>query len=144
MFNGFDGGLGISVPAVASAGASVASLNSNPLNWNNIINQGFAIGSQLIGAFGKNPTQQVAYNTSQGIFAIGNTQGQPQYAQVQNPYAGLTTQQIAALQSGQSGIGSSVGSGIDGIFNWLMSNPLITFGGIAGLYLLMREPPRRR
>lgn len=110
-----------------------------PLDWNNIINQGFAIGSQIIGAFGRNPTTQIGYNPATGgIFAIGGQQQVPPY---QNPYAGLTADQVRQLQGG---VGSTVGGGIDGIVNWLLANPVITFGGIAALYLLFREPPRRR
>lgn len=121
---------------------------SSGINWNNIINQGFGIGSQLISAFsGQHGGTQIGYNpASQSVFAITPTRSNyddgPVYASANSPYATLTPQQVAALQQG--GVGSTVGSGVDGIFNWLMSNPLITFGGIAALYLLFREPPRRK
>ena len=112
--------------------------SSTTLDWNNIINQGFAIGSQIVGAFGKNPTTQVAYNPAQNsIFAVGQT-GQQTY----NPYGNLTQQQIAALQQG--GVGSTVGGGVDGIVNWFMRNPAILLGGGLALYLLFRQPPGRR
>lgn len=136
MFNGFDNSLGM---IDFSIGNNI-STGQNSLNWNNIINQGFAIGSQLIGAFGRNPTQQIGYNQSQGIFAIGQPT-QVSYQQ-NNPYANMSPTQIQAYQ--QASIGGGVGSGIDSTIAWATKNPLLVFGGIAAVFLLFREPPRRR
>ncbi len=111
------------------------------IDWNNIINQAFGVGSQAISAFsGRNSGTQIGYNpASQSVFAIqaSNTRGFDE-----TPIYYAQGQQQAGY--GPQGVGGTVGSGVDGIFNWLMSNPLITFGGIAGLYLLFKEPPRRR
>ena len=108
------------------------------INWNNVLNQGFALASQAFNSFGgKTVGTQFASNPSAGgVFAL---QSQPAYDDTYQytPAAGQ-------IQTTAGGVGGTVGSGVDGIFNWLMSNPLITFGGIAGLYLLFREPPRRR
>jgi hypothetical protein len=115
--------------------------SSGGINWNNIINQAFGIGSQAIAAFsGKNTGTQIGYNpASQSVFAIQPNQS-PRFDDTPTYYA--QGQQPAGY--GPQGVGGTVGSGVDGIFNWLMSNPLITFGGIAALFLLFREPPRRR
>lgn len=107
------------------------------IDWNNVINQGFALASQGFNAFGGQNTGTQFAQGSGGIFALTS---RPSY---DDSYRYTpTTQQYAVANS--AGVGGTVGSGVDGIFNWLMSNPLITFGGIAGLYLLFREPPRRR
>lgn len=115
------------------------------INWNNVINQGFALASQAFNSFGGAHTgTQFGVNSSGGIFALT-----PARTNYDDGYQySLSAQQQAALlaanRTGVSGVGGTVGSGVDGIFNWLLSNPLITFGGIAALYLLFREPPRRR
>jgi len=117
--------------------------NRNPLDWNGIINRGFDLASQAFQSFGGQTVGTQTYGSGGQVFAI-NAQNQGG-GYTANPYAGMTAEQITALQSAQrGGVGSTLGGGIDGIFNWLMANPLITFGGIAGIYLLMREPPRRR
>ena len=111
------------------------------IDWNNIINQAFGIGSHAISAFsGRNSGTQIGYNpASQSVFAI-QTNPTPRFDDTQVYYA--QGQQPAGY--GPQGVGGTVGSGVDGIFNWLLSNPVITFGGIAALYLLFKEPPRRR
>jgi hypothetical protein len=139
MFNRFDAGDG-TLGLIDFSGTSGSPRSS--IDWNGIINQGFALGSHAISAFsGQNSGTQIGYNRSQGVFAIQGNQPSGNYSA--SPYAGMSAEQMAAYQR-SAGVGGTVGSGVDGIFNWLMSNPLITFGGIAGLYLLFREPPRRR
>lgn len=117
------------------------------IDWNGIINQAFGIGSHAISAFsGKNSGTQIGYNPQSGsVFAIQQSQpirnfDDTGYYTEQQQYAIANAQRNAAA----AGVGGTVGSGVDGVFNWLMANPLITFGGIAALYLLMKEPPRRR
>lgn len=110
-----------------------------------VINQGFGIGSQLISAFGRNPTQQVG--------AGGNPVGQGYspsailQAQAQNQ-AAIAAQQQALLNSRGGvtggGVGSTVGGGVDGILSWATANPVPVFLGIGALFLLFREPPRSR
>ncbi|MDI1241213.1 MAG: hypothetical protein PSX80_04755, partial [bacterium] len=121
-----DDTLGMFTP-VESGGSSV--------NWNNVINQGFALASQAFNSFGGQTvgTQFASNPSAGGVFAL---QAKPAY---DDSYRYTPT--TAQVQT-TGGVGGTVGSGVDGIFNWLMSNPLITFGGIAGLYLLFREPPR--
>ena len=105
------------------------------IDWNSIINRGFDLGSQFMQSYGGRTVGTQTYGSGGQIFAV---QTKPSYDD--GPvYTGVPTnmQQVG-------GVGGTVGSGVDGIFNWLMSNPLITFGGIAALYLLFKEPPRRR
>lgn len=141
MFNRFDigndGTLGMYTPPEI-AGSS--SMPRNPIDWNGVINQGFALASQAFNSFGGQTvgTQFATNRTQGGIFALQPTanQGGGGYQPTYTP------EQLAAMQGG--GVGGTIGGGVDGIFNWLMSNPLITFGGIAAIYLLMKEPPRSR
>ena len=122
------------------------------IDWNAIINQGFAIGSQVIGAVGKRPTTQIGYNANtDSIFAIGGAggtiaSGYPvNYATnpyASNPYA-ANPYGNPSLGVGTS-VGSSLGSGLDGAFNWAAQNPLLVAGGALALFLLFKEPPRRR
>lgn len=118
------------------------------INWNQIINQGFGIGSQAISAFsGAHGGTQIGYNpSSQSVFAIQQTQPTTNFGATANPYAGMSPAQIQAAQAAirTSGAGAALGGGLDGIFNWLMANPLIAFGGVAALFLLFKEPPRRK
>ena len=111
------------------------------IDWNSIINQGFGIGSQLIGAFGKRPTTQIAYGADRGIFAIQGPAGSDAGGYPVNPYAGMSPQQMAAYQAS---LGGGVGSGIDGVINWIGRNPMIVLGGAIGAYLLFKDPPGRR
>lgn len=134
---------GLGMPLIGGGDDETMGESSFKINWNDIINQAFGIGSQAISAYsGQNTGTQIGYNPqSQSVFAIHQNPrnfddrvgGYPQT---------YTPQQYAAMQQG--GAGATVGGGIDGIFNWLMANPVITFGGIAALYLLFKEPPRRR
>lgn len=113
------------------------------IDWNNIINQGFGIGSQIITATGKNPSTQFGFNPATGgIFAIGGQQlGQQGANYASNPYANMTPQQLAAYQQS---IGGGVGSGIDGALSWVQKNPLLVGGVVLGAFLLFRQPPGRR
>jgi len=111
------------------------------LDWQSIINQGFGIGSQIIAGWGRNQTQQLGaggvpvgggYSPSQILGAAGNI--------VRN----TTPVNNAGGVPNSGGIGNTVGSGLDGIFNWAATNPVPVFIGIAGLFLLFRQPPGRR
>jgi hypothetical protein len=102
---------------------------------------GSSIGSQLIAAFGQRPTQQVSYGTPTIIPNLINQQPQQQQY-----YAPTQQQQQAAMQQyyAANTPGAGIGSGIDGIFDWIQQNPMIVIAGAAGFYLLMRQPPGRR
>ena len=110
------------------------------INWSNIINQGFGIGSQAISAYsGQNSGTQIGYNpASQSVFAI-TPSNQMNPGGYQNPYAA----------AGPSGSFGPAGGGIaedafGGITSFISRNPLPIAAGLLGVYLLMREPPRRR
>lgn len=108
---------------------------SGGIDWNQIINRSFDLGSQFMQSYGGRTVGTQTYGSGGQVFAI---QAKPSY---DDSYQ--YTLPNAAVQTA-GGVGGTVGSGVDGIFNWLMANPLITFGGIAALYLLFKEPPRRR
>lgn len=135
MFNNFDGNLGFNT-------FEDYSTNPNPINWNAIIQQAFAVGSHAISAFsGQNTGTQVGYNTGQGgVFAIQPNTQAGGYAAA-NPYANMTPQQIQAYQNS---VGGGVGSGIDGALNWVTQNPLLVGGIALGAFLLFKDPPRSR
>lgn len=133
VFNHYDGNLGIGWEDPIS--------NPNRIDWNSIIQQGFAVGSQAINAWsGQNGGVQVGYNPAQGgVFAIQSNQpNQPVY---QDPRVNMTPQQ---LQAYNNSIGGGVGSGIDGALNWVTQNPLLVGGVALGAYLLFKDPPRSR
>lgn len=120
--------------------------NNGPgsIDWNAVINQGFAIGSHAIAAYsGANSGTQIGYNAGQGgVFAIQQTQpgGMQPYGMAQYPT--LTGQNIAG--GAGTAVGAGVGSGIDAALSWASQNPVIVAGGALGLYLLFKEPPRQR
>ena len=128
-------------------GTVYGSEGGSHIDWNSILNQAFGLGSQAIGAWGHNPTQQVGYGIQgygQGYSPAAVNQSQAQIQQA------IARQQAAARYAagggagGAGGIGSTVGGGLDGIISWATANPLPVFLGIAGIFLLFREPPRGR
>lgn len=138
MFNSFDGTLSANF---------YEDRVSNPrrIDWNAIINQGFAFGSQALNSFGgRTVGTQFGYNPTQGgVFAIqpsatqGYSGGYTEY-----PYSQMTPAQ--QQQAYQRSLGGGVGSGVDGILQWASDNPMIVLGGAVALYLLFKEPPRGR
>ncbi len=97
--------------------------------------------SQGLGGWTRNPTSQIVVNGGQ-VTALPTYQAQanmsvPQY-QTYSPPLGSQVGVPAASAGG------AVGSGIDGILQWATANPIFVFLGIGGLFLLFREPPRRR
>lgn len=111
------------------------------IDWQSIINAGFSIGSQAIGAWGHNPTQQI----NVGGFPVGQGYSPQAILQAQ---AANTAAQNAALYAQQHGGAGAGGVGLDdaatSITSFITRNPLLVAGGVLGLFLLMREPPRRR
>lgn len=141
MFNefGFDGNLGFETFNAFEDHAS----NPNPINWNAIIQQAFAVGSHAISAFsGQNTGTQVGYNTGQGgVFAI-----QPNVQNAGGGYSGApvyTPEQLAMLSrnNGNGGIGEDAFASIT---EFVQKYPVQIGAGVLALYLLMREPPKRR
>ena len=109
-------------------------------HWLDIFNTASGLASQIIAAIGKRPTTQIGVG---GVTALPNSLGQTGYygtgqypTTQQNPYG-------ASQNVGQS-VGSSLGSGLDGVFNWAVQNPLLVGGFALGVFLLFRDPPRRR
>lgn len=114
------------------------------LKLNDIFQGSVGIASQIISAWGRNPTQQVGYP---GINAItGGAPQQPTYQQPPQP----TPEQIAAMMAARglnpdgTPLGKAAGQGIDGIFKWISDNPMVALGIGGALYLWMKEPPRKR
>lgn len=106
-------------------------------DWKSIIDQGFGIGSQLIGAYGKRPTTQIASNSG-GIFAI--QPAKTNYDDTTN-YSLLAQQQALALRNQDGG---GLDAGVNSLLSWASSNSLVLVAAGVGLYLLMREPPRSK
>jgi hypothetical protein len=133
---GFGLNTGISIPANSST--SISNTSNNPA-WLDVFNTASGLASQIINAIGKRPTTQIGVG---GVTALPNATGQAGYYGT-----GLqTTQQYpyGASQNVGTQVGSTLGSGLDGVFNWVVANPLVTGAFALGLFLLFREPPRRR
>lgn len=124
-------------PGVGSWGSG----GGNPIDWMQIINQGFGLGSQAISAWGRNPTQQVG-----NVSTVGIGQGYSPAAIAQSQANAIAAaQQQALLQQGRAGAG---GVGLDdaatSITSFITRNPLLVGAVVLGAVLLFREPPRRR
>lgn len=116
-----------------------------PLDWDAIIRQGFAVGSQAINAFsGRTTGTQIGYNPTQGIFAIQQTQPNYDDRYAANPYASYTPEQLALRQQQGGGGGIGLDSAAGGIINFVANNPLLVGAVALGAFLLFREPPRSR
>ena len=119
--------------------------NTRPPNWLTVFNQSVGLASQAISAWGRNPSTQVGQQYSGGVFTIQAIR--PAYDDTTmyqrgiqtNPYAGFTPDQLAALQRG-----GAAEDALGSIGNFVSAHPLMVFGGIAALFLLFKEPPRRR
>lgn len=112
-----------------------------PINWNAVINQGIALGSHAISAFsGQHTGTQIGYNVSQGgVFAITPRYDETPY--YGGGYGNLSPQQLAALQAAQGGVAEDA---LGSITRFVSDHPIMIGGIVLGLYLLNREPPRRR
>lgn len=103
-----------------------------------VINQAFGIGSQVIGAWGRNPTQQVGA----GGTPIGQGYSPAAIISGMNQQQQLSNQQISLKE--QSRQTNSLDAIFGSITNTISSNPMIFLGLGVGLFLLFRDPPRRR
>lgn len=124
---------------IGTGGSSSSSSSSNNGGTFGAI---ISLISQGLGGWTRNPTSQIVVNGGQ-VSALPTFQAQanmsvPQY-QTYSPPLGST-----AVGTPAASAGGAVGSGIDGILQWAMANPLFVFLGIGGMFLLFREPPRRR
>lgn len=112
------------------------------IDWQSVINQGFGITSQILASRGKYPTQQIgAGGTPIGGGYSPAAQLQAQ-AQVQQAIAQQSANQAVGLRGGNGGVG--LDDAATSITSFVQRNPLLVGGGVLALYLLMREPPRRR
>lgn len=141
MFNGFnfndlgpgyDETLGLWFPEDYGTGPSTPTYNTGAPWWSSIINQGIGLTSQIIGAYGHNPTQQIGY----GIQSYGHGGYAPQL-QIP-PNAGELP------NNNSPGNGGLAEDAFGDITKFISKHPLPIAAGVIGLYLLMREPPRPR
>lgn len=115
--------------------------SNNRIDWNSIINQGFALGSQALNSFGGAHTGTQFAQGPQGIFNIAQS-GVPQ--QGYGGYGGMTPEQQAWLVSQQNRGGLGFDDAAGSIMSFITRNPLLVGAGVLGVYLLFREPPKRR
>lgn len=127
--------------AWASWGAALTSSapRSGGIDWNAIISRGFDLGSQAMQSFGGRTVGTQTYGSSSGVMAIN---AQPQSGGYDQ--AALAQQYALLAAQRDGGPGSTIGGGVDGVLNWMLANPVYPLVGVAALYLLFREPPRRR
>lgn len=113
----------------------------NRIDWQSVINQGFALGSQALNSFGGAHTGTQFAQGPQGIFNIAQS-GVPSQGYGYAYDGGMAQQQalLAAQQRGGLGLDDAAGS----FMNYITRNPLLVGGVVLGAYLLFREPPKRR
>lgn len=104
------------------------------LKLSDIFNGGLGIGSQLISAYGKNPSSQVGYSNSRGIFEITPSN---QLA----PGGGYNLNAANPYTPPPRGVAEDL---FGSITDFISKNPLPVAGLAFGAYLLMKEPPKRR
>lgn len=115
--------------------------SGSSIDWNNVINQGFGIGSQAIAAWGRNPTQQIGNSSVIGI-GQGYSPAATLSAQAQAQAAFLAQQRALGGGGGAGGVG--LDDAATSITGFISRNPLLVAGGVLGLFLLFRQPPGRR
>jgi hypothetical protein len=132
------------VPPFSSGGGTYNDgvRSSGGINWNNVLDLGFGLGSQIVQAQGRNPTQQIG---GAGVVGIGGGY---------NPSSVLQAGAAYNRGAGQVPIYAAAGAGVHGggvaedtvgsLSRIVAQHPLMIFGGIAALFLLYRQPPGRR
>jgi len=118
--------------------------NSRPPNWLTVFNTSAGLASQIVSAYGRNPSTQIGVGyAGNGVFTVQGLQRSfDDFPRAQaSPYANLTPAQFAALQQG-GGVGLDDAAG--SITSFISRNPLLVAGVAFGAFLLFREPPRRR
>src|SRR4028118_334005 len=101
-------------------------------DWSNVINQGFEFGKTFINAkYDKDTAKHVA--AAQASLAFQNSPATT-YSNINNP---------------GNAPGPQVGAGLAGFIQSIadtfgVSSSTVMIGGLGGLYLLFRDPPRRR
>lgn len=128
------------MPDFSGGGSYSPIINNSPSKFETIFNGALSIGSQIVGAFGKNKTTQIASNGGK-ISALPTPYGSAGQVSA-NQQA-----QTQALQTGGLGqqAGQTVVSGFDSLAAsfGVSSTTMFVIGGI-GLYLLFRPSPGSR
>lgn len=97
--------------------------------------------SQGISAFGGAHTGTQVVSSGNRVTAITNpvpVNGQPGYAGGAGDPA---YQAYLVNRSSSGGIGNDLGTGLQGLLNTALNNPVYLIGGALALYLLFRQPP---
>jgi len=110
------------------------------INWQSVINQGFGLGSQAIGAWGHNPTQQIG---GAGVLGIG--QGYSPAA-ILNASGGMQRPPTGVISNpGLTGANGGVAEdALGSLSRFVTQHSGMVFIGIAAMFLLYRQPPSRR
>lgn len=136
-------GLALNTNYDFSGGGSYAPVSNSPGKFETIFNGALSIGSQIIGAFGKNQTTQVVANKGQ-VTAL-----QTPYGSAGNVNTQQQQIQQQQLQTNTGGVGANAvqtgASFFDGIAqSFGISTSTLMLLGIGGAYLLFRTPPKSR
>lgn len=114
---------------------------SQPGKFETIFSSAISLGSQAIAAWGKNNTTQISANNG-NVAALPTPYGSAGTTTNTNQPRTYTEAELTAMRNNSAG--NALGSGLDGIIDWATKNPIYVFGGIAGLYLLFKQPPNSR
>jgi hypothetical protein len=146
----YDPSAGFGTYPTTSTSPTFPSLVSNPnvvvypgSSGNNIFQTVSSLISQTIAGFSRNPTIQVGTSPTVQTPLSTTLQSGAALAGALNPPQ-QQTYPPGYNPNNPGSLGGGLGSGLDGIVNWITQNPLIVLGVGVGFYLLMREPPRRR
>ena len=114
----------------------------NRIDWQSIINQGFALGSQAMQSFGGAHTGTQFAQGNNGIFAI-QASNQTPAGNYRGDEQGLTYEQRLALEKyRKSGLGAD--DAFAKLTEFISAHPMTVAGIALGAYLLFKEPPKSR
>ena len=137
------------MPDFSGGGSYSPVVSNSPSKFETIFNGALSIGSQIIGAFGKNQTTQIASNNGK-ISALPSTGVYGSAGNVSaNQQALALAQANAAAAAANTGLGLQAGKTVVSGFDSLAasfgvsSTTMFVIGGI-GLYLLFRPSPGAR
>lgn len=140
-------GLALNTNYDFSGGGSYApiSTSNSPGKFETIFNGALSIGSQIIGAFGKNQTTQVVANKGQ-VTALQTPYGSAGTVNTQAQAEAAAAAAAAANNAGAGALAVNAGSSFfDGLAkSFGISTSTLMLLGIGGAYLLFRTPPKSR